>query len=52
MEKIERKTGERIFSGEINGQKVAKRRIVAVLIANLVNVAFSLVTNFLLPKYL
>lgn len=51
MEKIERETGEKIFSGEINGQKVAKG-IVAVLIANLVNVAFSLATNFLLPKYL
>ena len=25
VEKIERKTGEKIFSGEINGQKVAKR---------------------------
>ncbi len=25
VEKIERKTGEKIFSGEINGQKVTKR---------------------------
>ena len=29
-----------------------QKGIVAVLIANLVNVAFSLATNFLLPKYL
>ena len=25
VEKIERETGEKIFSGEINGQKVSKR---------------------------
>ena len=32
--------------------KKLQKGIVAVLIANLVNVAFSLATNFLLPKYL
>lgn len=32
--------------------KKLKRGIIAVLIANLINVVFSLATNFLLPKYL